>query len=658
MKQRIDGPALHRAAEVIPLERKTEDEARRVRVSFSSESANVLRARLFEDPWYERLGHDPEEVDMSRLENGGAVLWGHDGHSRESHVGTVERAWIEDGKSYADIRLSNRDSVADLWRDINDGIVKNTSVGYRVMERVLTKRGEGGPDEYRVTRWQPFEISFVPVPADSSVGVGRSGDSPANFTITDLPEQSNPEEVSEMTDKTEVQERAAPAAEAVAPEKQETATRQASHDDAIKAERARVAEVTELARKHDMDDAFVQECITRGYDAKEAGLKILARKAEDQERSGAAHVSGRHGAQIEVTRDERETTRELASEYLVARAGLGQAKEDNPFKGQTLEGVAREVLERAGVSTRGMGRESLFRTAITHSTGDFPNIFENALHKSVQAGAEAADPTWSRFCSTSTLSDFRPHLRYRSGSFSDLLPVLENGEYKDGTIGDAEREVIQAVRKGRILNISREMLINDDMSVFSGVARRLGQAAARTLDKDVFAMFASNGPTMGDGNPLFHATHGNIAGDPAAPTVVAFDKARSQMARQQDPDNNDFLDIRPSIWLGPIELLGAAQVVNDAQFDPDANNKLQRPNKVRGLVADLVGTPRLSGDAWYLLASPTVEPVFEVGFLNGIQTPQLEMEESFRSDGMAWRIRYEYGVAAVGYRGVIRNAGS
>ncbi len=650
-KQRIDGPALHRSAEIIPFERKEDDQARRVRVSFSSEDATVLRASFFDEPWLERLGHEPEEIDLSRLEAGGAVLWGHDGRTRDSHVGKVERVWVEDGRAYAELKLSSRDSVADLWSDIQEGIVSHTSVGYRILERTLIRASEDGPDEYRVIRWQPFEISFVPVPADSSVGVGRSGDSPANFTITDLPEQSNPEEVSEMTDKTEVQERAAPAAEAVAPEKQETATR---HDDGIKAERARIAAVSDLARKHDMDADFVQECITRGWDVKEAGLQILNRKADEQR----SMPSGRHTARAEMVRDERETTRELATEHLVARAGLGDAKPDNPFKGQTLEGVARECLERAGVSTRGMGREAIFRAAITHSTGDFPNIFENALHKAVQAGAELADPTWSRFCSSSTLSDFRPHLRYRAGSFNDLLPVLENGEYKDGTIGDAEREVIQAVRKGRILNVSREMLINDDMSVFSGVARMLGQAASRTLDKDVFSLFATNGPTMGDGNPLFHATHGNIAADAAAPTVAAFDAGRSQMARQQDPDNNDFLDIRPSIWLGPIELLGAAQVVNDAQFDPDANNKLQRPNKVRGLVADLVGTPRLSGDAWYLIANPNVEPVFEVGFLNGVRTPQLEMEDSFRSDGMAWRIRYEYGVAAVGWRGIIRNAGA
>ena len=649
-KQRIDGPALHRSAEIIPFERKEDDQARRVRVSFSSEDATVLRASFFDEPWLERLGHDESEVDLSRLQAGGAVLWGHDSHSRESHVGKVERVWLENGRAYADLMLSARESVADLWQDIRDGIVTATSVGYRVMERVLTRQGEDGPDEYRVTRWQPFEISFVPVPADSSVGVGRSGDSPANFTITDLPEQS-PEEVSEMTDKTEVQERAAPAAEVVAPEKQETATR---HDDGIKAERARIVAVSDLARKHDMDAEFIQECITRGWDVKEAGLQILNRKADEQ----GSVPSGRHTARAELVRDERETTRELATEYLVGRAGLGDIKRDNPFQDQTLEGVARECLERAGVSTRGMGREAIFRSAITHSTGDFPNIFENALHKAVQAGAELANPTWSRFCATSTLSDFRPHLRYRAGSFNDLLPALENGEYKDGTIGDAEREVIQAVRKGRILNVSREMLINDDMSVFSGVARMLGQAASRTLDKDVFSLFATNGPTMGDGNPLFHATHGNIAGDAAAPTVVAFDKARSQMARQQDPDSNDFLDIRPSIWLGPIELLGTAQVVNDAQYDPDTANKLQKPNMVRGLVSDLVGTPRLSGTAWYLIASPNVEPVFEVGFLNGVRTPQLEMEESFRSDGMAWRIRYEYGVAAVGWRGIVRNAGA
>jgi hypothetical protein len=274
---------------------------------------------------------------------------------------------------------------------------------------------------------------------------------------------------------------------------------------------------------------------------------------------------------------------------------------------------------------------------------------------------EKAAPAWPRICKVGSLTDYRPHLRYHMGSFSDLLEVQENGEYKDGTIGDAEKETIQAVRKGRILNLSREMLINDDMSVFSNLAVFFGQAAARTLDKDVFALFAlnsGNGPTMGDGKTLFHADHSNIAASGTAPTMAAFEAGRVQMAEQLDPSGNDYLDIRPDVWLGPLSLGGQARQVNEAEYDDEATKNQRKPNISRGLVSDVVDTPRLPATIWYLLANPNVEPVFEVGFLDGVQVPQLEMEESFRSDGIAWRVRYEYGVSGVGWRGIIKNPGA
>lgn len=413
-------------------------------------------------------------------------------------------------------------------------------------------------------------------------------------------------------------------------------------------EKARVSAVTALCIKHGMTAAFTQEMIEGDVTAEAAAARILEAKADP----------GRITPTAELTEDAHDKMRAQASDWLVARAGLAKHDPANPFRGQTIEGVAREVLEFNGVRTRGMGREAVIKAAITHSTSDFPNIFENALHKSMLGGFEAAAPAWPRFCRTSSLSDFRPHLRYRPGSFSDILPVLENGEYQDGTIGDAERESITAVRKGRILNVSREMLVNDDMSVFSGVASYLGQAAARTLDKDVFGLFASNGPTMSDGNPLFHTDHGNlVASGGAAPTMDGFEAMRVLMASQLDPSGNDYLDLRPAIWLGPLSLGGKAREVNGAEYNDESQKNQRRPNISRGLVRDIVDTPRLPATIWYLLADPAVAPVFEVGFLDGIQVPQLEMEDSFRSDGISWRIRYEYGVAAIDWRGIVRNPG-
>lgn len=369
---------------------------------------------------------------------------------------------------------------------------------------------------------------------------------------------------------------------------------------------------------------------------------------------------------IEMGPDETDKIRAAGTDYLLARANVltGEAaikaRQGNPFNGNTMMDMARSFAARGGVVVQGMSRDQIIAAAITHSTSDFSIVLENALHKTVVNAYNQQESSWRQFCGVSTLSDFRAHNRYYLSSFSDLKPVKENGEYEDGTISDAEKETITAKSKGRIINLSREIIINDDMGVFTQIAVKLGQAAGRTIEKDVYALLAlnsGNGPTMSDGKALFHVDHGNI-GTAAAPSVTAFDEGRVLMGKQMDPGSNDFVGIRPAIWLGPLGIGGDARVVNDSQYDPDSANKLQRPNKVRGLFATVVDTPRLSGTGWYMLADPSMEPVFEVGFLDGNQLPTIVAEDSFRSNGRSWRVSHDYGVAAVGYRGALKNAGA
>ena len=365
--------------------------------------------------------------------------------------------------------------------------------------------------------------------------------------------------------------------------------------------------------------------------------------------------------------DQRDKTREAATGWLLARAGILRGDDQlgatagNPFNRMNFADMGRACLEDAGVSTRRMNRMDVITAAITHSESDFPNIFENALHRTMLRGFQLQRPSWDRFCKTGSLSDFRPHIRYRGASVGDLQVRGQNGEYRQLTLADAERETITADSKGGILSVTREMLVNDDMAVFTDAAMMLGTSAARTLDKAVFALFAlnsGNGPTMGDGNPLFHASHSNIAGTAAAPTVASIEAARVLMAGQKLPGGtDDFLDLRPELFLGPLSVGGQARVVNNSTFDPDANNKLQRSNIVANLFTDIIDTPRLSGTAWYVLANPNIEPVIEVGFLDGISTPQIEQAEAWSQAGLKWRVLYEFGVAGVGYRGIVKNAG-
>lgn len=140
--------------------------------------------------------------------------------------------------------------------------------------------------------------------------------------------------------------------------------------------------------------------------------------------------------------------------------------------------------------------------------------------------------------------------------------------------------------------------------------------------------------------------------------MAQFDSMRVLMTQQRDVGGNDYLDLRPAIWLGPVGLGGEARVVNGSEYDPDSNNKLQRANKVRGLVADIVDSPRLSGTAHYMFADPADAPAFEVAFLDGNDAPYLENETGFTVDGTSWKVRLDFGVGVRDYRGAVKNNGA
>ena len=369
---------------------------------------------------------------------------------------------------------------------------------------------------------------------------------------------------------------------------------------------------------------------------------------------------------IETVSDEGDKRKDAVVASILARAGVAQdaaaraALSSNPYRGDRLLDTARASLQRAGVSVSGMTPMEVVAAAFTQGTSDFPVLLENAMHKTLQASYATAALTWNRFCATGSVSDFRAHNRYRTGSFGSLDAVNELGEFVNKSIPDGEKASITAGTKGNIINLSRTAIINDDLGAFVGLSNMLGRAAARTVEADVYALLALNsgaGPTMGDGKALFHADHGNITTG-AAITMAALDLDRVAMASQKDVSGNDYLDLRPAVLLVPIGLGGTARSINNAQYDPDTANKLQKPNIVNGLFRDIVDTPRMTGTRRYLFADPSEAPVLEVAFLDGNQNPYLELQNGFDVDGARYKVRLDYGVGAIDYRGAVTNAGA
>ncbi|MCO7477547.1 ATP-dependent Clp protease proteolytic subunit [Stenotrophomonas maltophilia] len=399
-------------------------------------------------------------------------------------------------------------------------------------------------------------------------------------------------------------------------------------------------------------DAAITEDVARG--------KLLAKLA-----ASGQPLAG--GFSITDVVPEEDNQRRAQVNALLARAGVltgadaESARNGNPYAHTTLLALAERSLIQAGVNTRGMDREQIARGVLAvQTTSDFPVLLENVLHRVLVGAYNLQQFTWTRFCATGTLSDYRPHSRYHLSSFSDLKPVNEAGEYENGVLGDGEVETIKGARKGRILQITPEVLVNDDLGAFVRITTALGQAAGRTIEKDVYDVLKQNsglGPVMKDGHTLFHAEHGNIAPG-AAVSVDAFDAMRQLMALQMDPGGNDYLDISLSRFLGTVAMHGRANLVNNSEYNPDVTGKFQVNNTSRATFSDIITSPRLgTGKGWYGFADPNVEPVIEVAFLNGVQTPVLEQETNFRTDGLSWKVVHKYGVGAVGWRGAAYNPG-
>lgn len=656
---------------------------RTVEVCFGSDVP--VRMRGWDGDFFEVLSFDARHMDLTRMKNGAPVL---DNHNRfgsvvDDTLGVVESPRTDGTRGYCKIRFAKDDKGQRAMDKVRDGIIQNISVGYRVHKYERSKAQKPGEiDTLRAIQWEPFEVSLVPVPEDTNARVRALNDNPGagfsdvEYTLTNshtrtmkLDENGNPIDAPEVKNP-EPPAEGARAVQQPAPVVTEPtdangiATRAAAN--AISAERERVRSINDATKAAGLDASFAARLVDDGTDVDKARALILTELGKvnaDKPKTFPAAAVGRDLG--------TEGFRAAAEDALFMRAMPGEASKPDvltserrqaagQFRGMTLLELAKRSLERIGVNTDGMDKMEIAKRAITSSTSDFPVLLEGTNRRVLLAAYNNMPDTWRRIAKTGSVGDFREYKRIRTGSFSNLDVVNENAQYKNKAIPDGEAEKISAGTKGNTVNVSRKMIVNDDLGAFTGIAEMLGRAAARSIETDVYAMFALNsgaGPTMGDGNPLFHASHNNIMGTGGAPSIALFDAARIALATQKDVSGNDFIDLRPEIWLGPIGLGGAVRVINGSQFDTDVSNKFHVPNKVVGLFREIVDTPRLTGTPWYVLADPMEEPVFEVVFLDGVQEPYLEQEMPFDVDGLRWKIRLDYGVGAIGWRGIQKNAG-
>jgi len=610
--------------------------------SFSSESPVERYDFWTDERWIEVLGHGDAEVDLSRLNSGAPVLLNHSiDVSRINSVGVTTGARIEHGRGIVDVKMSRRADVSGILTDIKDGILPNVSVGYRILERTLVKESPDGPPTYRVTKWEPLEVTLADVPADATVGIGRNLNLDEVTMTTKKPEAAAAEH-----DGGTIENRAAPSP-AIAP-----VDTKALRAEATGAERKRINDIITLSRTLDLGQEFCDKSIEDGLSIDAARAIAIERIAEKQ---GKPSVPP-----IETLRDETETRNLLIENALLHRASSSFKLEDGArsYMGYSLTEIARSILESEGVNTRGMDKLQLAGAAFNGSrsmmgTSDFVNILSNIANKFLRKGYEAAPRTFTSWARQESINDFREVTRAQLSDGPKLEKVNEGGEFKRGTLTDGA-ESYRLVTVGKILAITRQAIINDDLQAFTRIPQIFSASGAQSESDAVYDIITSNA-LMADGKGIFHADHKNLTSTGTVISQTSLGVARAMMRKQTAPQGT-VLNLSPAILLVPaaLETVANNMVSNNYVAATQADQ-----NQFGGL--RVVVEPRLdiaNDKSWYLIAESSMIDTVEYAYLSGNSGVYLESRVGFDVDGVELKARLDFGAKAIDYRGMYKNVGA
>ncbi|MDI9234320.1 prohead protease/major capsid protein fusion protein [Limnohabitans lacus] len=661
--------------------------------------------------YLEQLEVSEQAIDLSRLERGAPLLNTHNAWDLEDQLGVCDQPEIRNGQGVCQSQLSRRDSVKGVVQDLEDGVIRNVSVGYsRNAVEMVAPSEDAGMWVYRVTRWTPMEVSLVPIPADMDSQVVRSEG--GNFKAPDGRElRAFPCVMTEVTTRTHTNTEQQPAAPAAA---QQSTTAVATADvsstrnfesttmtpeeiaaaaaatSAANATRAATTVEAEAARQAGMQaerqrsadirtavdaarstlgteaDALAIRLIDAGVTVDQARAQILDALAEAsraQSVRGATHVT--------TVRDEQDTLRTRMSDALVLRNNpnateFAGTKIDvagaRNFRGMDLMDMARRSIAAAGGNADGLSRREIAMAALNldadarrnagmMGTSDFPAILASTVNRSLRAAYEQAPRTFTGWARQSTNKDFREKSLLQLSGMSQFKKINEGGEYKLATFSDTA-EKYSLSKYGAIIAITWEALINDDLSAFSRIPMMIAEEAA-ALEGDLVYAALIGSPAMADGVALFHANHKNLAGSAGAISDVTLGAGRAAM-RKQTGANGRVLNLAPEILIvGPDKEAEALKYTSSnfvAAKSVDINPAF---NTSLSVIVD----NRVTGNQWYLASSPNRVDTVEYAYLEGENGLFTTRREGFEVDGVEIKARHVFAAKAIDHRGLYKNAG-
>jgi hypothetical protein len=569
----------------------------------------------------------------------------------------------------------------DAFTKVKEGHLRDLSVGYQTYAAssvVLSAKGDkttinerefiNDSDQYPLVirkKWKIREVSVTPIGADDKAKFRKEEITPNTLERSEpmpdtiaTPVQPTPEPVRQPVDV--------------------DAIRKAAIIDAQNAERSRVTEITDCARELGIDAKDVDDYVKKGTPAAEAIRAMIAKAKESLKPVDAS-----------VTVDENEKKRDLFIAGLEHRAlAHKDPKVESDLAkagmrgGISLQGLARRCLEMRGVKNLGnmdsiqVAAEILKNSGRVFSqmTDDFPYILAAVTQKFMLRGWEEAPTTYQLWTASRSLSNFNSASIVGMSNFSDILKVPEGAAPKMGKFSD-KGETAQLATWGRAFSISRQAIINDDMSAFSVIPQRMIAAVRRQINYDVYlgayGLKGSGvvGPTMTeDSTAAFDsAAHGNLGTTGAiSETTIAEAMKLLMMTKLMAPEGSSitqYANLSPSFMLVHPAKVATARKILYSQGSTTSGENASVINPVVGTGIQIITDANIAGISdyvWYMGASPAIAPNVTVYTLTGYETPQLSQREGEAAEakGYIYDVMFDYVVGWQDWRGIVKNIGA
>lgn len=282
------------------------------------------------------------------------------------------------------------------------------------------------------------------------------------------------------------------------------------------------------------------------------------------------------------------------------------------------------------------GRKPLYLLKEALSTSDFPYLFGDILDRQILANYQEAPASWNRYAKRSLVRDFREVKRFAlTGAEGALSAVAELAAYPAAKLG--ETKYAYTVKKyGRIIPLSWETIVNDDLGAFQDLPAKLGRAARRTEEKLATSLFVG---TSGPDSTFFASGNKNVVTGNPALSVAALGQAMGTLLTQTDADGEPImvermvLVVPPQLQVTAYNVLNAVQVLAKTSGGGTSAQELVVANwfQKAGLVEAATNfyIPQIASTAngatsWFLFADPNAgRPALEMGFLMGHEQPEV-----------------------------------